>query len=108
MRLRRVQPELAAGFPDPIPVGCDQIQPTTAEPAGVHAVRSGENAVSRQKRQGDKKRRARGKGSLFKRGKVWWIAVSFRGQQIRESTGKTDRRMAQAHLNVKVAELGAA
>jgi integrase len=55
-----------------------------------------------------KRRRARGKGSLFKRGHVWWIAVSFRGQPIRESTGHADRRKAQDYLDFKLAQLGVA
>lgn len=53
-------------------------------------------------------RRARGKGHLYKRGAVWWIAVSFRGRQIRESTGARDRRRAQEYLDATLAALASA
>jgi integrase len=52
-----------------------------------------------------KRRRARGKGSLFKHGQHWWIAVSFRGQRIRENTNQTDKRKAQEYLDAKIATL---
>lgn len=55
-----------------------------------------------------KRRRARGKGHLFKHGRVWWIAVCFRGQRIRENTGQADRRRAQEYLDAKLAQLQAA
>lgn len=51
------------------------------------------------------RRRARGKGSLFKHGQTYWIAVSFRGRPIRETTGHTDRRKAQGYLDAKLAQL---
>lgn len=35
---------------------------------------------------------------LFKRGKVWWMSVIHGGQRIRESTGTSDRRLAEAIL----------
>jgi integrase len=55
-----------------------------------------------------KKRRARGKGHLWKRGDVWWSVVCHRGQHIRESTGHADRRKAQEYLDAKLAQLGVA
>ncbi len=54
---------------------------------------------------GVKRRRARGKGHLFRRGRVYWIAVSFHGQPIRESTHHTDKRKAQEYLDAKLAHL---
>jgi integrase len=55
-----------------------------------------------------KRRRARGKGSLFKHGRTWWIAVSFRGIRIRENTNHADRRKAQESLDAKLATLAQA
>ncbi len=66
------------------------------EPAAVDAGRA-----SRQ-------RAKRGKGSLFKRGNVWWYAVSYRGRAIRESTEETDKKKAQGKLNAKLDELAGA
>jgi integrase len=55
-----------------------------------------------------RRRRRRGKGSLFKRGLVWWYAVSYRGRQIRESTGETDKKKAQLVLDAKLTEMAGA
>src|SRR5262245_61264838 len=55
-----------------------------------------------------KRRRAWGKGHLFRHGRTWWISVSFRGQRIRESTGHADRRKAGEYLDAKLAQLNAA
>jgi len=55
-----------------------------------------------------RRRRARGKGSLWKRGGVWWAVVSFRGRRIREATGHSDKRKAQEFLDAKLAQLSAA
>jgi hypothetical protein len=55
-----------------------------------------------------KRRRTRGKGSLFKHGRTWWIAVSFRGQRIRENTTQTDKRKAQEYLDAKLATIAQA
>ena len=33
---------------------------------------------------------------LFKRHKVWWMSFMYRGQQVRRSTGSTNRRLAEA------------
>lgn len=35
---------------------------------------------------------------LYRRGKVWWMNFSYQGQQIRASTGQTDRRAAELIL----------
>ena len=35
---------------------------------------------------------------LFKRNKVWWMSFAYHGQQVRKSTGTTDRRYAEAIL----------
>ena len=41
---------------------------------------------------------------LFKRNKVWWMTFTYQGQQVRRSTGSTDKRMAENILSkVKVA-----
>lgn len=40
---------------------------------------------------------------LFKRNKVWWMSLTYQGQQVRRSTGTADRRLAEAVLaKVKV------
>lgn len=40
---------------------------------------------------------------LFKRNKVWWMTFTYQGQQVRRSTGATDRRLAENILSkVKV------
>jgi len=36
---------------------------------------------------------------LFKRHHVWWMSFSYRGQQVRRSTGTTDKRLAEAILS---------
>src|SRR5215510_12148227 len=36
---------------------------------------------------------------LYKRQKVWWMSFSYRGQQIRRSTGTPDKRLAEAILS---------
>ncbi len=35
---------------------------------------------------------------LYRRGKVWWMNFSYQGQQVRASTGQTDRRAAELIL----------
>lgn len=35
---------------------------------------------------------------LFKRGKVWWFSLNYQGGQVRQSTGTTDRRLAEKVL----------
>ena len=35
---------------------------------------------------------------LFRRHKVWWMSLTYHGQQVRRSTGTTDRRLAEAVL----------
>ncbi len=40
---------------------------------------------------------------LVKRGKTWWMSFMYQGQQVRRSTGTTDKRLAEAILGkVKV------
>ncbi len=40
---------------------------------------------------------------LFKRNTVWWMTFVYQGQQVRRSTGATDRRLAENILSkVKV------
>ena len=44
---------------------------------------------------------------LFRRNKVWWMTFIHQGQQVRRSTGTTDRRLAEAILGkirVKIVE----
>lgn len=44
---------------------------------------------------------------VFKRGKVWWMSLTYRGRQIRRPTGTSDKRLAEAILakiRVKIVE----
>ena len=40
---------------------------------------------------------------LYKRNTVWWMSLMYQGEQIRRSTGTTDKRVAEAiYAKVKV------
>lgn len=44
---------------------------------------------------------------LFKRGKVWWMAITYKGNRIRKSTETTNKKMAEAiiaKVTVKIIE----
>ena len=45
------------------------------------------------------------RGSLYPRGKIWWMGYVVNGDQRCESTGTTNKRLAQKILNVRVAEI---
>ena len=44
-------------------------------------------------------------GSLYKRGKVWWMAYVADGTQHCESTRENNRRLGQQKLNIRLAEI---
>src|SRR6266511_2381787 len=44
----------------------------------------------------------RGDGSIFLRGKIWWIAYSFRGRPYQESSKSTDERAAKKLLRLRL------
>jgi integrase len=46
----------------------------------------------------------RGEGSIYRRGKTWWISYWVRGQRFRESGGKTEAT-ARAKLKVRMREI---
>src|SRR4051812_12974578 len=52
-------------------------------------------------------RRARGEGSVYKRGNVWWVKVYVNGRARPESSGSTKRGDAVRLLNRRKAELAA-
>jgi hypothetical protein len=52
--------------------------------------------------QSKKLRRYDGTGSLYLRGKVWWVKYSQAGKVIRESTGTDDRNYAEDFLRARV------
>ena len=54
-----------------------------------------------------KTRRARGEGSLYRRGATWWVCVYANGKQIRESTQTGDEEKAKKYLRHKLKEVGA-
>src|SRR6266496_2035373 len=57
-----------------------------------------------------RRRRKRGEGGLYRRPGTayWWMAVPYRGRMLRESTGETDKKKAQAKLKAKRDEVAAA
>jgi integrase len=44
-------------------------------------------------------------GSLYKRGRIWWMAYVVDGRQRCEGTGETNRRLAQEKLNIRLAQI---
>jgi integrase len=44
-------------------------------------------------------------GTLYRRGRIWWIGYVVNGQQHCESTGATNKRLAQSILNLRIAEI---
>src|SRR5439155_17275642 len=44
-------------------------------------------------------------GSVFKRGKVWYIIFTHRGRRHKESSGSTERKVAIALLRKRIAEV---
>jgi integrase-like protein len=44
-------------------------------------------------------------GSLYKRGRIWWMAYMVDGEQQCESTGTTNKRLAQKILNLRITEI---
>ena len=47
----------------------------------------------------------RGQGSVFKRGRVYWIKYHVHGQAFRESSKSTEKRDAEALLKQRLAEI---
>ena len=45
------------------------------------------------------------RGSLYRRGKIWWMAYVVDGRQRCESSGTTNKRVAQKILNMRLAEI---
>ena len=50
--------------------------------------------------------KARGTGSVYKRGNTWWIQYHFRGKRHRESSGSKRRTDAVALLRKRLGEIG--
>jgi len=44
-------------------------------------------------------------GTVYRRGRIWWIGYVVDGQQHCESTGATNKRLAQNILNLRIAEI---
>jgi integrase len=49
----------------------------------------------------------RGRGRIFQRGNLLWIAYYLRGEEYRESTGTNDRKQAERFLRRRLDEVGA-
>lgn len=47
-----------------------------------------------------------GTGRIYRRGNVWWIDYSFRGERHRESSGSTKKKKAKALLRQRMEEMG--
>jgi hypothetical protein len=47
----------------------------------------------------------RGDGSIFLRGRIWWIAYSFRGHPYQESSKSPDERVAKKLLRQRLKKL---
>jgi len=45
------------------------------------------------------------RGSLYRRGKIWWMAYMIDGKQHCESTGTSNKRLAQKLLDIRRAEI---
>ena len=54
-----------------------------------------------------RKIRPRGTGSLFLRGKIWWIQLRYRGKKFLESTETSNKRHAETLLRTRMAEVSA-
>jgi integrase len=48
----------------------------------------------------------RGDGSIFLRGRIWWVAYSFRGHAYQESSGSIDQRDAKKLLRKRLKQVG--
>jgi integrase len=46
-------------------------------------------------------------GRVFKRGNIWWIAYCVEGEEIRESSGSPEKRVAEAFLKQRLTEKAA-
>src|SRR5262245_45294263 len=44
----------------------------------------------------------RGQGTLYRRGRVWWVQYFVHGRRVRESTETTHRRAAREFLNSRL------
>jgi hypothetical protein len=51
--------------------------------------------------------RARGEGSIFLRGRIYWICYYLRGKQFRESTQTSDEKEARKYLKNRLIDVGA-
>src|SRR5262245_7368152 len=69
-----------------------------------HTTSPGTSAAAAAREEGAMK--SRGMGRIFRRGGVWWIQYSFRGQQHRESSKSTSRAKAVSLLKRRLAEMG--
>src|SRR5215831_3733461 len=49
----------------------------------------------------------RGSGTVFRRGKVWWIQYFVRGSRVRESTGFTEKKDAENLLRQRIGDVAA-
>jgi hypothetical protein len=54
-----------------------------------------------------RKVRPRGTGSLFLRGRIWWIQIRYRVKKFLESTETSNKRQAETLLRTRMAEVSA-
>jgi integrase len=61
--------------------------------------------VEKKRRQREKKRGAKGMGSVFGRGRIWWIAYTHEGTRYTESSQSTVKQAATDLLKDRLAEI---
>lgn len=57
-------------------------------------------------RAGQMAKRGHGEGSVYKRGKIWWISYRIGSTRNTESSGSTDKKVAQQLLRERLTEIG--
>src|SRR4051794_4868728 len=63
------------------------------------------NEVTQSKSSSNKRRRQRGSGGVYLRGKTYWIKYHKGRELFQESTGSSDERKARAILRTKLARI---
>jgi hypothetical protein len=64
-----------------------------------HVERDADEQPALRKSKRRRKKNARGRGMLFKRGRIYWYQFHVRGKRHRDSTGTSNERIAARLLN---------
>ena len=62
--------------------------------------------IEEMQSKAEQRRRLRGMGRTYKRGRLWWIAYYYRGEEIREPTGSERESDANKLLKKRLGEIG--